>query len=73
MTAVQVVLQHVLGLPTPVYHHHRLITDAARQKLSKSKGSQSLRELRAAGMTVEQLKDRLGWSATLIWAKDGAL
>ena len=35
-TAAHVLLQKLLGLPPPVYHHHRLITDAAGRKLAKS-------------------------------------
>ena len=35
-TSVHVLLQRLLGLPQPRYHHHRLITDAAGRKLSKS-------------------------------------
>ena len=36
-------LQHLLGLPTPLYHHHRLIGDEAGRKLSKSAGDRSLK------------------------------
>ena len=35
-TAIHRLLQALLGLPEPVYHHHRLIVDAAGRKLSKS-------------------------------------
>ena len=35
-TSVHRVLQALLGLPAPVYHHHRLILDADGRKLSKS-------------------------------------
>src|ERR1700760_4355569 len=34
-TSVHRLLQGLLGLPAPVYRHHRLILDGARQKLSK--------------------------------------
>lgn len=61
LTSLQVLLQTLLGLPTPLYHHHKLITDEAQQKLSKSKGSQSLRDLRTAGFQADQLKALLGF------------
>ena len=48
-TSVHRLLQALLGLPQPAYRHHRLVRDAAGQKLSKSTGATGLRELRAAG------------------------
>ncbi|MEM9289137.1 MAG: glutamate--tRNA ligase family protein, partial [Pseudomonadota bacterium] len=62
MTATQVLLQHILDLPTPVYVHHPLLTDANQQKLSKSKGSKSLRDLRAEGQSAAEVRARLGFS-----------
>ncbi|MEM7568886.1 MAG: tRNA glutamyl-Q(34) synthetase GluQRS [Pseudomonadota bacterium] len=61
LTPLQVLLQQLLGLPTPVYMHHALITDAGQQKLSKSKGSPALRDVREAGMTATALKEKLGF------------
>lgn len=60
-TTVQRVLQELLGLPSPVYHHHRLVLDDAGKKLSKSDKSISLRALRAEGMTRDQLFEQIGW------------
>ncbi len=48
-TSVHVVLQALLALPSPLYHHHTLVNDAAGLKLSKSRGSPALADLRAAG------------------------
>jgi len=42
-------LQQLLGLPVPDYHHHRLVTDATGERLAKRADSLSLRALRAAG------------------------
>jgi glutamyl-Q tRNA(Asp) synthetase len=53
-------LQHLLGLPTPFYHHHRLISDDEGRKLSKSDGDRSLRSLRQAGLTPETIAEVLG-------------
>ncbi len=59
-TAVHRLLQQLLGLPQPRYHHHRLIRDEAGRKLSKSTRSTALRELRAAGATVADVRRLVG-------------
>jgi len=59
-TSVHRLLQHLLGLPQPVYHHHRLICDAEGHKLSKATGATGLRELRAAGATPADILRRIG-------------
>ncbi|NBN65481.1 tRNA glutamyl-Q(34) synthetase GluQRS [Pannonibacter tanglangensis] len=59
-TAVHRLLQTLLDLPAPVYHHHRLITDATGRKLSKSAGDTALHELRAAGWTPTDVRARCG-------------
>jgi glutamyl-Q tRNA(Asp) synthetase len=61
-TDLHVLLQRLLGLPTPRYHHHALILDPAGEKLAKSRGSQSLADLRAAGVIPEQIRARLGFA-----------
>lgn len=60
-TDIHVLLQMLLGLPSPIYHFHRLILDADGKKLSKSKGSQSLADLRAVGWTPEDVRRELGF------------
>ncbi|MGA7071217.1 tRNA glutamyl-Q(34) synthetase GluQRS [Bradyrhizobium sp.] len=59
-TSVHRLLQQLLGLPPPVYRHHRLIRDAAGQKLSKSTEATGLRELRAGGATPAEIRRRVG-------------
>jgi glutamyl-Q tRNA(Asp) synthetase len=59
-TSVHRLLQTLLGLPQPAYRHHRLIRDAAGQKLSKSTQATGLRELRAAGVTSAEIRQRIG-------------
>ncbi|WP_310621857.1 tRNA glutamyl-Q(34) synthetase GluQRS [Flexibacterium corallicola] len=59
-TSVHRILQNLLGLPDPVYHHHKLIKDSEGYKLSKSQRSLSLRELRAQGVTPTQIREQLG-------------
>ncbi|QRG08766.1 tRNA glutamyl-Q(34) synthetase GluQRS [Xanthobacter dioxanivorans] len=63
-TSVHVLLQRLLGLPTPVYHHHRLILDASGHKLSKSNAATSLAALRAGGATPQEIRRRLGLQPT---------
>jgi len=53
-------LQVLLGLPAPAYHHHPLISDSNGRKLSKSARDTSLRSLRDAGMTAEAVRQWLG-------------
>jgi glutamyl-Q tRNA(Asp) synthetase len=59
-TSVHVLLQHLLGLPQPVYGHHRLLVDDTGHKLSKSTQATGLRELRAAGVTPDEIRRRVG-------------
>jgi glutamyl-Q tRNA(Asp) synthetase len=59
-TGVHRVLQELLGLPEPVYRHHRLILGDDGRKLSKSNRDTSIRSLRAAGMSHTELRRRIG-------------
>ena len=58
-TGLHVLLQALLGYPTPDYRHHRLVLDAEGKKLAKSKLSVPLRALREKGVTAQQVRDRL--------------
>ena len=59
-TAVHRLLQVLLGLPQPRYHHHRLVLDADGGKLSKSSQSTGLRELRARGISPADIRRLAG-------------
>jgi glutamyl-Q tRNA(Asp) synthetase len=59
-TSVHRVLQTLLGLPPPLYHHHRLILDAEGHKLSKSTQATALRELRQKGVTPADIRRTIG-------------
>lgn len=59
-TSVHRLLQDLLGLPPPLYHHHRLIRGADGQKLSKATGATGLRELRAAGSSPDDVRRMVG-------------
>jgi glutamyl-Q tRNA(Asp) synthetase len=53
-------LQVLLGLPAPVYHHHRLILDPTGRKLSKSQRDTTLQTLRADGLTRADVRRLIG-------------
>ena len=53
-------LQVLLGLPAPLYHHHRLITDVEGRKLAKSARDTSLASLRQAGTTPSGIRQMIG-------------
>jgi glutamyl-Q tRNA(Asp) synthetase len=55
-TSLHRLLQALLGLHAPAYVHHRLITDADGEKLSKSRLSRPLADLRAAGVTPAEIR-----------------
>jgi glutamyl-Q tRNA(Asp) synthetase len=59
-TAIHRLLQRVLDLPEPDYHHHRLILDNHGRKLSKSIASTSLRQLHAQGVSPAEIRRRIG-------------
>ncbi|HLY45678.1 MAG TPA: tRNA glutamyl-Q(34) synthetase GluQRS [Stellaceae bacterium] len=54
-THVHRLLQALLGLPTPRYRHHPLLSDAAGWRLSKRDGALSLRAMRRAGMEPAEI------------------
>jgi glutamyl-Q tRNA(Asp) synthetase len=55
-TGVHRLLQRLLDLPVPTYHHHRLIRDAGGRKLAKSTKATGMRELRAQGATATDIR-----------------
>jgi glutamyl-Q tRNA(Asp) synthetase len=59
-TSVHRVLQALLDLPAPSYHHHRLILDAEGKKLSKSTRATALRALRESGATAADIRRMVG-------------
>lgn len=59
-TGIQLLLQHLLGLPAPVYFHHRLIPGPDGRKLSKSFGDTGLAALRENGATPTEVRRLVG-------------
>jgi glutamyl-Q tRNA(Asp) synthetase len=58
---VQRLLQELLGLPEPLYRHHRLILDGEGRRFAKRRGGETLADLRAAGMEPAALRGELGF------------
>lgn len=67
-TPVHRLLQRLMGLPSPVYFHHRLIADAQGAKLSKSNRATGLRALREAGACPDDIRRSIGWNEAEIAA-----
>jgi glutamyl-Q tRNA(Asp) synthetase len=61
LTPLHVLMQVLLGYPTPVYHHHALITDADGKRLAKIDHSKALARYRAEGATPADIKTMIGW------------
>ncbi|MGZ8363024.1 MAG: tRNA glutamyl-Q(34) synthetase GluQRS [Caulobacteraceae bacterium] len=59
-THVQRLLQALLGLPTPTYRHHRLVLRPDGKRFAKRDTHETLRQLRAAGVTPDELRRQLG-------------
>lgn len=59
-TKIHVVLQRLLGLPAPVYHHHRLIRDEAGKRLAKRDDARALAKYRAEGATPADIRAMVG-------------
>jgi glutamyl-Q tRNA(Asp) synthetase len=59
-TAIHVVLQSLLDLPTPIYHHHRLIRDDTGKRLAKRDDARAIARYRAEGCTPADIRAMVG-------------
>jgi len=59
-TSIHVTLQTLLGLPVPVYHHHRLVRDATGKRLAKRDDARALSKYRAEGATPADIRRLIG-------------
>ncbi len=55
-------LQALLGLPRPIYRHHKLITDSAGKRLAKRDQSATLRAIRESGVSADEVRRGLGFA-----------
>ncbi len=65
-TAAHLELQAALGLPTPRYAHIPLLLDTLGRPLAKRRGTLSLSELRAKGVTAERVVGLLAYSLGIL-------
>ena len=58
-TQIHIVLQQLLNIQTPRYHHHALIRDKTGKRLAKRSDSEALSTLRNAGHSAQDITERL--------------
>lgn len=59
-------LQQLMGWPAPRYAHHPLLTDATGRRLAKRDRAATLREMRAAGASPAEIREKAGGSKDLL-------
>ncbi|MEX0364749.1 MAG: tRNA glutamyl-Q(34) synthetase GluQRS [Ruegeria sp.] len=59
-TQIHVLLQALLDLPTPTYHHHRLIRDEAGKRLAKRDDARAIAKYRQDGATPQDIRTIVG-------------
>lgn len=59
-TKIHVVLQSLLGLPKPTYHHHKLIRDDAGKRLAKRDDARAIRTYREDGASPADIRRMVG-------------
>ncbi len=59
-TQIHVLLQQLLGLPTPIYHHHKLIRDDQGKRLAKRDDSRAIATYREAGHSPADVRVMVG-------------
>jgi glutamyl-Q tRNA(Asp) synthetase len=62
-TAIHMLLQRLMGWPTPDYEHHPLLTDAEGRRLSKRDRATGIRALRESGATPAEVRALAGFPA----------
>ena len=59
-TKIHVILQRLLRLPTPIYHHHKLIRDDDGKRLAKRDDARALSKYRIEGSTPNDIRCLVG-------------
>ena len=59
-TRIHVLLQTLLGLSTPIYHHHELIRDDHGKRLAKRDDARAIALYRSEGLTPTALRTMVG-------------
>jgi len=58
-TPIQVILQHLFGQPTPIYHHHKLIRDSTGKRLAKRDDARAIARFRAEGASPQDIRQMI--------------
>lgn len=61
-THIQVLIQALMGWPTPVYRHHPLLLDVSGRRLAKRDKAETLQSLRERGVSAAQVRAELGFA-----------
>jgi glutamyl-Q tRNA(Asp) synthetase len=59
-TKIHVILQKLMGLPTPIYHHHQLIRDGAGKRLAKRDDARAIAKYRTEGASPDDVRRIVG-------------
>lgn len=59
-TKIHIILQWLLELPTPIYHHHKLIRDDVGKRLAKRDDARAISTYRAEGYTPQDIRKMVG-------------
>lgn len=59
-TPIHVLLQNLLGLPAPAYHHHKLIRDDTGKRLAKRDDARAIATYRAKGHSPDSIRQMVG-------------
>ncbi len=62
LTPIHVLLQKLLGYPTPIYHHHDLVLDDTGKRLAKIDHSKALSKYRDEGCTPGDIRQMIGFT-----------
>jgi len=69
-TGIHRLLQKLLGLPEPVYLHHRLLCDQDGERLAKRNGATTLKHLRQMGVGAQRLRGFLSQPSPPKWPEE---
>ncbi|MFP4237932.1 MAG: tRNA glutamyl-Q(34) synthetase GluQRS [Rhodosalinus sp.] len=69
-TAIHVLLQRLLDLPTPIYHHHRLIRDETGRRLAKRDEARAIATFRTEGHSPADIRAMVGLTKLLPLARN---
>jgi len=59
-TDIHVILQYLLGIKPPIYHHHRLIRDEDGKRLAKRDDARAIAKYRADGLSPADIRKMIG-------------